>query len=47
MLVHLNIYGEYDQLLECLQLRYTDGNIDGNDDDEQRGEASIDAEESI
>ena len=24
MLAHLNIYGEYDRLLGCLQVRYTD-----------------------
>jgi hypothetical protein len=38
------MYGEYDRLLECLQVRYTDG--DGDGDDEQRAEATIDAEES-
>jgi len=47
VLVHLNMYDEYDRLLECLQVRYTDGNVDGNDDDKQRTEASIDAEELI
>jgi len=46
VLAHLNIYGEYDRLLECSQVRYTDGDGDGDDDDEQRTEASIDAEES-
>jgi hypothetical protein len=37
-------YGEYDRLLECLQIRYTDAIADG--DDEQRTEATIDAAES-
>jgi len=46
VLAHLNIYGEYDRLLECLQVRYTNGDDDGDDDDEQRAEATIDAAES-
>jgi hypothetical protein len=41
-------YGEYDRLLECLQIRYTDAIADGDadGDDEQRAEATIDATES-
>jgi len=39
---------EYDRLLECLQVRYTNAMADGNGDstDEQRAEATIDAAES-
>jgi len=46
VLAHLNIYGEYDRLLECLQVRYTNAIGDGDGDDEQRAEATIDAAES-
>jgi len=46
VLAHLNIYGEYDRILQCLQVRYTDGDCDSDDDDEQRAEASINAAES-
>ena len=34
MLAQLNIYGEYDQLLGCLQVRYTDVMADHNGNDE-------------
>jgi len=38
VLAHVNIYGEYDRLLGCLQVRYTDaigdGDGDGDGDDE-------------
>jgi len=50
VLAHLKIYGGYDRLLECLQVRYTDamdhGDSDDNGDQEQRVEATIDATES-
>jgi len=50
VLAQLNIYGEYDWLLECLHVRYTDamadGNGNGNGDDEQRAEATTNAAES-
>lgn len=36
--------GEYDRLWECLHVRYIDG--DGDGDDEQRAETTIDAGES-
>jgi hypothetical protein len=43
-------YGEYDRLLRCLQVRYTDtmagGDGDGHEEDEKRVETTIDAEES-
>ena len=44
------MYGEYERLLECLHVRYTDakanGNSNDNDDHKQRAEATIDAAES-
>jgi hypothetical protein len=44
------MYGEYDRLLECLQVRYTDaiadGNGEGHGDDQLRAEDTIDAAES-
>jgi len=44
------VYGECDELLGCLQVRYTDvianGNSNGNGDDEQRVEAIINATKS-
>jgi hypothetical protein len=44
VLAHLNIYGEYDRLLGCLQVSYTDVMADG--DGKQRAEATIDTAES-
>jgi len=32
LLEHLKIYGEYDRLLECLQVSSTDGNGNGGDE---------------
>jgi len=44
------MYGEYDRLLGCLQVRYTeaiaDGDGDSDGDDEQQAEATINAAES-
>jgi hypothetical protein len=46
VLAHLNIYGEYDRLLRCLQVKYAGVIADGDGDGEQRAEATIDAAES-
>jgi len=32
VLAHLNMYGEYERLLGCLQVRYTDAIANGNGD---------------
>jgi len=38
------MYGQWDRLLECVQVRYTDAIADGDDDDQQ-AEATINAAE--